>query len=142
MLCPLGHGELQAESHSRLAVQVCTACRGEWLLHDELTALEATTVRDPVVLSGTIEYQPHPGERPCPDCARPMYGFDYRGNPLELDACPDGHGYWLDGGEEARVRGLILQRARDLHRAATAQASFGVFLKALQQQVSNRARRP
>jgi Zn-finger nucleic acid-binding protein len=142
MLCPLGHGELQPETRVGLAVHVCPSCQGEWLRHEDLTALEGTAVRDAVVLSGTLEYQPHGSERSCPVCAEAMYEFDYRGNPLELDACPNSHGYWLDAGEDDRVRGLIRQRARDLHRAATAQASFGVFLKGLQQQVSNRTRRP
>ena len=130
MNCPLGHGELHREAHSEVTVDVCAQCGGEWLDHDELAAFEAAAVSDRSVLAGMVEYQPHPGERRCPICDKPMYEFDYRANPLEIDACPDGHGYWLDGGEETRVRDLILQRARDLHRAASAEDSFGAFIGA------------
>jgi Zn-finger nucleic acid-binding protein len=110
------------------------------LHHEDLQPLESVVVSDAGVLSGMIEYQPHESERHCPVCATTMCGFDYRGNPLELDACPDGHGYWLDGGEEARVKDLILQRARDLHRAANAEASFGSFLSGIRAKFGGRGR--
>lgn len=142
MQCPLGHGDLHPESHAGLDLQACAQCGGSWLIHSELQDMEAKTVSDAVVLAGMIEYQPHPSERHCPVCAKPMYEFDYRANPLEIDACPDGHGYWLDGGEEARVRELILQRARDLHRAASAEASFGAFLGGLRKSLGGHGRRP
>lgn len=69
-----------------------------------------------------------------PACGGEMYEFDYGGNALEIDACAQGHGYWLDGGEESRVRELIRQRARDLHRAATAESAFSGFLDQLRRQ--------
>ncbi len=142
MFCPLGHGDLHLETHTGLDLQACAQCGGSWLVHSELQALEARVVSDPVVRSGMIEYQPHESERNCPVCQKAMYEFDYRANPLEIDACPDGHGYWLDGGEEARVRVLILQRARDLHRAAGAEASFGALLGGLRKQLGGHGRRP
>ncbi len=120
---------------------MCAECGGEWLDPNELEAIESSTVADAVVLSGMIEYQSYPGERPCPVCRKLMYGFDYRANPLQIDGCPDGHGYWLDGGEESRVRELILQRARDLNRAARAEGSFGGFLSAIRGQLGGKGRR-
>jgi Zn-finger nucleic acid-binding protein len=140
MDCPRGHGQLHAETHSGIDVDACAVCGGEWLDHDELQAIEATTVTDSFVLSGMIEYQPHDSELRCPVCQGSMYGFDYRANPLQLDACGQGHGYWLDGSEESRVRELIRQRARDLHRAATAEGSFGSFLNHLRGQMGGRGR--
>ena len=140
MKCPLGHGELRAESHAGIAVEVCPSCGGEWLDHDDLQSLEKLVVNDPVVLSGMIEYQRHESERACPVCSKTMYGFDYRANPLEIDACPQGHGYWLDGGEEAEVKDLILRRARDLNRAASAESSFGSFLSGIRGQFGGRGR--
>jgi Zn-finger nucleic acid-binding protein len=142
MRCPLGHGDLHPETHSGLDVQTCSQCGGSWLFHAEIQALEATAASDSVVLAGMIEYEPHSTDRRCPVCEKAMYEFDYRGNPLEVDACPDGHGYWLDGGEEARVRELILQRARDLHRTASAEVSFGAFVGVLRKQLGGRGRRP
>ncbi|MBI2765988.1 MAG: zf-TFIIB domain-containing protein [Chloroflexi bacterium] len=140
MNCPLGHGELHTEIHTGIEVDACAVCGGEWLDPDELQAMESATVRDSVVLSGMIEYQPNPGQRPCVVCHKPMYEFDYRGNPLQVDVCPDGHGYWLDGGEEERVRVLIRQRARDLNRAASAEGSFGAFLSRIRGQLGGRRR--
>jgi Zn-finger nucleic acid-binding protein len=138
--CPLGHGELRTETHSGVDVQACAVCGGEWLHHDDLQTIEKAVVTDAVVLSGMVEYQPHETERRCPVCDRAMYEFDYRGNPLEIDACANGHGYWLDGGEEARVKDFILQRAHDLHRAASAEASFGSFLSGMRSQFGGRGR--
>jgi Zn-finger nucleic acid-binding protein len=131
MECPLGHGPLTPESHAGLSVQACAQCGGEWLERDALAVVEASAVSDRSVLAGMVEYQPHASDRHCPQCGKEMYEFDYRANPLELDACPDGHGYWLDGGEEARVRDLIIQRARDLNRSASAQESFGAFMSSM-----------
>ena len=140
MNCPLGHGALHPETHSGIEVSVCTECGGEWLERGDLPALEKLVVKDAVVLSGMIEYQAHESDRACPVCAKRMYEFDYRANPLEIDACADGHGYWLDAGEEARVKDLILQRARDLHRAAGAEVSFGSFLSTVRSQFGGRGR--
>jgi Zn-finger nucleic acid-binding protein len=140
MDCPLGHGALQQDSHAGIEVAVCDICGGEWLQRDQLAALERATVNDPMVLAGTLEYDANPGERRCPSCAKNMYEFDYRANPLEIDACPDGHGYWLDGGEESRVREAIRQRARDLNRAASAEATFGGFLTKIRGQLGGKGK--
>jgi Zn-finger nucleic acid-binding protein len=141
MECPLGHGALTAQTHGALNVEMCPECGGEWIERDTLALVEASAVSDKSVLAGMIEYQRHPSERRCPACARLMYEFDYRANPLEIDACPDGHGYWLDGGEEARVRDLIIQRAHDLNRAASAQESFGAFIGGLRMKLGGKGRR-
>ena len=140
MNCPLGHGPLHPENHSNVEVHACGECGGEWLERNSLQALEKLAVNDAVVLSGMIEYLAHEGGRACPVCGKRMYEFDYRANPLEIDACGEGHGYWLDAGEEARVKDLILQRARDLHRAAGAEASFGHFLSGIRSQFGGRGR--
>ncbi len=140
MDCPLGHGALHPENHSGVEVGACATCGGEWIQRADLQALERLAVKDAVVLSGMVEYQAHESGRACPVCGSLMYSFDYRANPLEIEACPAGHGYWLDAGEEARVRDLILQRARDLHRAAGAEASFGSFLSGIRSQFGGRGR--
>ena len=60
-----------------------------------------------------------------------MAAFNYRAYNLELDACEDGHGFWLDAGEEARVREIIQERVRGLARAASAEVAWGRFLGGL-----------
>lgn len=140
MNCPLGHGALQSDTHGSLQVEACIICGGEWLAHDQLAELERSTVNDPVVLAGTIEYDANPIDRLCPECSNNMYEFDYRANPLEINACPDGHGYWLDGGEESRVREAVRQRARDLDRSAAAEATFGGFLNKVLNQLGGKGK--
>jgi Zn-finger nucleic acid-binding protein len=60
-----------------------------------------------------------------------MTQFNYRAYDLELDACPDDHGYWLDSGEDGRVRDIIAERVRDLARSADAEAGWSKFLGGL-----------
>jgi hypothetical protein len=57
-----------------------------------------------------------------------MVAFNYRANPLELDTCEDEHGFWLDAGEEGRVRDLIEDRVRGLNRAVSAEEAWRDFL--------------
>ena len=49
----------------------------------------------------------------------------------ELDTCRSEHGFWLDAGEEGRVRDIIDERVRGLQRSATAEAAWGNFLDGL-----------
>jgi Zn-finger nucleic acid-binding protein len=138
MNCPLGHGELQPETRADIAVESCAVCGGEWLARDALASIEASAVSDSNALAGMVEYQPNETKLPCPVCAKPMYEFDYRGNPLQLNACELGHGYWLDGGEESQVRELMRRRAQDLHRSAAAEGSFGSFINSIRGQLGGR----
>ena len=138
MNCPLGHGALHPETHVEISVDACEVCGGEWLAHEVLKAIETAVVSDSTVLSGMVEYQPNETKLPCPVCQKPMYEFDYRGNPLQLNACEVGHGYWLDGGEESQVRELMRQRARDLHRSAAAEGSFGSFITSIRGQLGGK----
>jgi Zn-finger nucleic acid-binding protein len=71
------------------------------------------------------------GELPCPKCREPMQRFNYRAYDLELDLCEQGHGTWLDAGEEKRVLELMEQRIKDLNRKAKAEAEWDDFLRKL-----------
>ena len=114
-----------------IEVDRCAECSGRWLDQHELDELEAKTAPDPDTRKGMIEYSKRQSELGCPQCGKRMEAFNYRANPLELDRCPDEHGYSLDAGEEVRVGDLIDQRVRDLYRAASAEASWGGFLQGL-----------
>ena len=46
----------------------------------------------------------------------------------------DQHGYWLDAGEDGRIRDIIAERVRDLDRSASAEAAWGGFLNNLRHQ--------
>ena len=125
--CPRDGTELEVEQHQGIEVDRCPACNGRWLDHDELYALEAT-VADEEHRRATIEYAKRPSELRCPVCDKPMRTFNYRAYNLEIDTCEDAHGFWLDAGEEGRVRDIMEDRIRGLARAASAEEAWGRFL--------------
>ena len=131
MNCPHGHGELIVEHHHGIEVDHCSTCNGRWLDQHELDILEATSAPDPNDRKGMIEYSKRQSDLKCPVCGKRMTAFNYRANPLELDFCDDEHGYWLDAGEDARVKDLVEQRVRDLYRASSAEESWGQFIGGL-----------
>ena len=126
MLCPHCSVELQTEQYQGIEVDRCPSCNGRWLDHDELDELEATVASEEE-RRATIEYSPRTSELACPKCGKRMTAFNYRAYSLELDACEE-HGFWLDAGEEARVRDIIEERVRGLARAASAEAAWTHFL--------------
>jgi len=131
MKCPRCHVDLVTEQeYHGIEVDRCPSCNGRWLDRDELDQLEATVPSTPEERRATIRYAEHRGELHCPVCSKEMVAFNYRAYNLELDACDD-HGFWLDAGEEGRVRGTIEERVRDLARAESAEASWARFLAGL-----------
>ena len=107
MLCPRCNVELQIEHHHGIEVDHCPSCNGRWLDHHELDQLEATVASEEE-RRATIDYSPRPSELACPKCGKRMKAFNYRAYNLELDTCEDEHGFWLDAGEEGRVRDVCL----------------------------------
>jgi Zn-finger nucleic acid-binding protein len=55
--------------------------------------------------------------------------FHYRAYDLELDFCPNEHGFWLDNGEEKRVLEIMKQRVKDLKRSSTAEVEWAGMLR-------------
>jgi Zn-finger nucleic acid-binding protein len=53
-----------------------------------------------------------------------MRASNYRAYNLELDACTDEHGFWLDAGEASRVREVMKERVSGLQRAGSAQEAW------------------
>lgn len=135
MKCPRDGTELQIQHLHDIEVDHCSTCNGRWLDYEELDQLEATVASTEEERRATIEYGAHPGERPCPACGKKMTIFNYRAHDLELDECPDKHGFWLDAGEEGRVRDIIAERVRDLSRAARAEMGWGRFLSGLRERI-------
>src|SRR5262245_26633204 len=122
--CPRDGGQLRTEKHDAIDVDVCPTCRGGWYDFGELAELEATVTHDESSLAGMLEYSKRDSELKCPVCAKTMVAFDYRAHAVELDACPDEHGFWLDEGESARVREIMQERVGDMRRSAAAQARW------------------
>jgi Zn-finger nucleic acid-binding protein len=131
MKCPRDQSELVVDQFLGIEVERCPTCNGRWLDFNELEQLEATTGATEAERRATIEFGERTGELECPVCAKRMRVFNYRAYNLELDTCPDQHGYWLDSGEEGRVRDIINERVLGLERSATAEAAWGKFLGGL-----------
>jgi Zn-finger nucleic acid-binding protein len=127
MLCPRCNVDLQTEQYQGIAVDHCPSCNGRWLDYPELDQLEATVASEEE-RRATIVYSPRTSELACPKCGKRMTAFDYRAYNLELNACEDEHGFWLDAGEEGRVRDIVEERVRGLARAASAEGAWGQFL--------------
>ena len=131
MKCPRDQTDLIIEHHLGIEVDHCPTCNGRWLDHHELDELESTVESTAEERRATIEYGERTSDLKCPVCERKMTVFQYRAYDLELDSCPDEHGYWLDAGEEGRVRDIIEERVKGLARARDAEAGWGRFLGGL-----------
>ena len=123
MICPRDGNDLRTETEHGITIDRCHACHGAWYDYDELAELEATVAGDEH-RAGMIDYAKHQSVLPCPSCSQTMHAFNYRAYNLELDACAEGHGFWLDAGESDRVRAIMQERVRGLSRAAGAQKAW------------------
>ena len=121
--CPRDGSALVLGRAHGIEIDRCETCKGAWYDRDELALLEAT-VADAEERQGTIDYAKRESALACPKCGARMRAFNYRAYNLELDACPDEHGFWLDAGEAERVRALMRERVRGLGRAARAQRAW------------------
>ncbi len=130
MNCPRDAAALVSEKMHGIEVDRCPQCHGVWLDHDELDKLEASVPSTEEERRATVMYGERPGELKCPVCGKQMTAFDYRAHAVELDACNE-HGWWLDAGEEKRVREIIAERVSDLGRSASAEAGWRGFLGGL-----------
>ncbi len=128
MKCPRDGTELVVEHHQGIEVDHCPECSGCWLDYHELDLLEATVAPQEEQRRATIEYAKRPSELDCPVCGKQMRAFNYRAYNLEIDTCEEQHGFWLDAGEEGRVRDIMEERVRGLARSASAEESWGRFL--------------
>jgi Zn-finger nucleic acid-binding protein len=131
MDCPRCSAELIVEHHHGIEVDHCPSCNGRWLDHHELDELEATVPSTDEERRATVQFAKKQSELRCPVCDKAMTAFNYRAYNLELDTCEDEHGFWLDAGEEGRVRDIVEERIKGLSRAASAEAAWSGFLDGL-----------
>jgi Zn-finger nucleic acid-binding protein len=60
-----------------------------------------------------------------------MKTFNYRLYELELGFCDDGHGYWLDAGEDRRLLDWMKEEEARLKRSGMAEKSWTSLLRDL-----------
>ena len=128
--CPRDGSALRGEQVHGIEVDHCPACNGRWLDHHQLDQLEATRAPEDA-RRATVRFANRESELDCPVCGERMAAFNYRGHDLELDSCEQEHGFWLDAGEEGRVRDIVDARVRGLRRAASAERAWPDFLDSL-----------
>ena len=124
--CPRDATELSVAIENTVEVDRCRQCSGAWYEIDELALLEAT-VADDDERRGMIDYAKRDSDLKCPVCGAKMRAFNYRAYNLELDACLQEHGFWLDAGEAQRVQTVMTERVAGLSRSVTAEADWDKF---------------
>ena len=127
MKCPKCDGELKPEKQGNIIVQRCDGCSGIWLSYPELQEVEDTVWSDEK-LKGTLEFNENPSTLKCPECGKQMVKFEYRYSNLQLDTCPDMHGFWLDKGEEERIKEIMGEDKSDYERKIKAEDQWGNLL--------------
>jgi Zn-finger nucleic acid-binding protein len=124
LACPRDGAELTVGKEDGIEVDACPSCAGAWYEDEELALLEATVSDQEHHLAGMIDYAKRDSTLTCPECGAKMRAFNYRAYNLELDACTEGHGFWLDAGEAKHVREVMRDRVRGLDRAVSAQQQW------------------
>lgn len=114
-----------------MEVECCPTCRGMWLDFEELDRLE-DVVFDQDHQKGSLIHREVVTNLPCPHCGEMLQEFQYRLYSLKLDFCPNnGHGFWLDAGEDERVTDIMRQRAGEIVRKTSAETEWKTMLKGL-----------
>ena len=92
-----------------------------WFDPDKFQALENERFHLDEHAKGTLVFSSEPTEAKCPKCAAGLRRFNYRLYDLELELCTNGHGYWLDKGEDTRVLELMKTEEAGIDRSFDAE---------------------
>ena len=115
MKCPNCTGTLKLTSYKGVNVDKCDQCHGIWFDFAEIDQLEDTEFAFDN-LKNTMITRVKPGDQKCAKCEAIMQKFFYRWEELELEVCPNKHGFWLDAGEEEKLLSFIDKFQRDLYK--------------------------
>lgn len=129
MKCPKCNTELTPATRHKLKVEQCPSCKGMWLERQELDELEDEAFDWGDDAKGTLSLSSTPTTAKCPECGAPLERFRYRFFDLELEFCPNQHGYWLDAGEDDRVLELMKKEEADYKRKVLAEDQWATTLK-------------
>lgn len=131
MNCPNCGTALEPAKRHGVEVEVCPSCRGLWLDARELDQLEDEAFDLGDTEKGTLVFAREPSTRLCPQCGGVLQGFQYRLYDLPLEFCEQGHGYFLDAGEDDRVLALMREEEKRLKRSDKAETRWAAHLKHL-----------
>ena len=131
MNCPVCNTALVQAKHSGIEVASCPKCQGMWFTNQQLDRLENETFDWGDEKKGTLVFSSTDTDRKCPQCSKPMKRFHYRLYDLELEFCDLGHGFWLDAGEDKRVRELMKKEEDGVFRSAVDEDKWVSYVKHL-----------
>jgi len=123
LTCPIDQNTLLETKTSGEESPKCPECKGVWLSFDALVSLEDRAASDDMV-KGQRQYGKHDVDHMCPHCGEQMTRFRYRGYNLEIEACPNEAGFWLDENEDREIRDVMKRRTANLSRSASAEHSW------------------
>ena len=123
MECPRDKTNLEIKIDRGIEIDECPSCKGKWLDQQELDVLE-DTVFVTGLKKGTRMYAIRESDINCVKCGEQMATFNYRAYNLPIDYCPDQHGFWLDGGEDKKILGLMKKRVGDLKKSQSAEMEW------------------
>ena len=129
MKCPKCNVDLQPTVRHRLKVNSCPSCRGMWFEHPELDELENEVFDFGDRWKGTLVFSSTATTDKCPECAAALQQFQYRFYDVQMEFCPDQHGYWLEADEDTRVLELMKKEETDLQRKLLAEQKWGTVLR-------------
>lgn len=119
--CPNCQTPMEQKKYNNIPSDICPKCGGVWLDVNELDALEDQVMNDDE-LKGSIVLESSPSQRKCPTCSTHLKTFHYRMyDEVMLEYCPKKHGWFLDKGEEEKIKGLMEVEEAGTKRAMEAQ---------------------
>lgn len=124
MNCSNCNVALVPTKRDRIDMETCPQCHGMWLTRQEMEELEDEAFDLGDDKKGTRVFDSTADTRKCPECGKPMNRFEYRFYDLEMDFCGEGHGFWLEPGEDTRVLELMKKEEADLQRKVMAESRW------------------
>jgi len=107
LICPSCGKELKTLKKDGIEVDRCFDCLGVFLDHDELNAVANKIVGDIeycTIYNDTFKHDDGRKTRVCPKCDVQMVKADFNTmTDIILDYCNSCKGFWLDGGELAKI---------------------------------------
>lgn len=119
MNCPHSDSPLETKEINHTSVQTCPKCGGMFLEHGQLNQVAGDTPGDLEYSTVDLDSGQHAdnyGTINCPRDNTPMVKVDFNvDSSIILDYCKTCHGFWLDGGELARINNEV----KELNEAGT-----------------------
>ena len=129
MQCPKCAVNLVPTVRHKIPVNSCPTCKGMWLEQPELQELEDEVFDFGDRWKGTLIFSSTTSTDKCPECAAPLQRFQYRFYDLEMEHCPNEHGYWLEADEDTRVLELMKKEEESLQRKLLTEDRWSRTLK-------------